>query len=133
MNRLIYALVLVLGFAAGPAMAEDCTHPGDAPSVPNGSEASRDEMVTAANAVRQFNADTSAYLECMDAKDADMAALQKQYEKNKDKEKTKEIISSRKEHIEKRNAAFEKLDKTAGKFNSAVRDYKAKTQAESGE
>ena len=133
MNRLIGALVLVLGFAAGPALAEDCKHPGDAPSVPNGSEASRDEMVTAATAVRQFNADTSAYLECMDAKDADMAALQKQYEKAKDKEKASQIIATRKAHLEKRNAAFENLDKTAGEFNSAVRDYKAKTSAESGE
>jgi len=133
MKRLIGAFVLTLGFAAGPVMADDCTHPGDAPSVPNGAEASRDEMVTAATAIRQFNADTSAYLECMDAKDADMAALQSQYEKQRNKEEAKKVVANRKERLEKRNAAFEALDSTANKFNEAVRDFKAKASAESGE
>ena len=129
MNRLIGAFALILTFAAGPVLAEECAHPGDAPAIPNGEEATRDEMVTAASSVRQFNADTTAYLECMDAKDADMAALQKQHAKEKNGEKMKEIVASRKERLEKRNAAFEALDKTAKEFNDAVRDYKANTDS----
>ena len=133
MKRLIGAFVLTLGLSAGPVLADDCTHPGDAPSVPNGAEASQSEMIAAATAVKQFNADTTAYLECMDAKDADMAALQSQYEKQKNKEEAKKVVANRKERLEKRNAAFESLDKTANEFNEAVRDYKAKASAESGE
>lgn len=130
MFRFIATSIVAFGVMTGAAIADDCVSPGAAPTVPDGKTASKEEMITGSQAVRQYNVDTSAYLECMDARDADMEALEQQAAKNKDSDRVKEIRETRAERLKERNAAFERLDKAAADFNEAVRDYKARTDAE---
>ncbi|MES1196885.1 MAG: hypothetical protein ABUL58_08070 [Steroidobacter sp.] len=69
--RAVCFAALTLGFAI-PAMA-DCAYPKTPPDPPSGSTASKEEMIAANKATKQYNNDVDVYLKCLD--DEALAAI----------------------------------------------------------
>ncbi|RMF10094.1 MAG: hypothetical protein D6763_06405 [Alphaproteobacteria bacterium] len=111
---------MALFVSLGAALAEDCVAPGASPEIPDGATATTEEMIAGSQAVRTFQADTEAYLDCLTAKDAELEAIQPAGEEGK------AIAAKRQALIENHNAAVDELNRVANAFNQAVRDYKAR-------
>ena len=80
-------------------------------SVPNGSQASMDEMVAAQTAVKAYIAEMEDYLKCLDA---DLVSL--------GEEPTQEQADA---HRTEYNAAVDTMNRVANSFNEEIRAYKA--------
>lgn len=89
---------LVVGLASDPLWA-DCVEPPPLTHIPKGATASREQMLAALQAVSAYNAAVTDYLECMD-KSGGATAL--------------------------RDVAFDRLNRTAEKFNAELRAFKAR-------
>ncbi len=61
-----FACLLVMAALSSPAWA-DCNYPKKPGRMPDGNTATRDEMVAAQRVVKQYQADITAYLECIKA------------------------------------------------------------------
>jgi hypothetical protein len=109
------AAALLLGLAALPLSARaDCSEPEAAVRIPDGSTATRDQMVAAQRAVKAYDTAVKAYGDCLQHElDAKLASggnkllLEAQYDKLN-------------------NAEVDKLQRLAGKFNDELRAFKAK-------
>ncbi|HEX4050935.1 MAG TPA: hypothetical protein VHY19_08675 [Steroidobacteraceae bacterium] len=109
------AAVLLLSLLALPVSARaDCTTPEAAVQIPNGTTATRDQMVAAQRAVKAYDTAVKTYGDCLqhelDAKLAsggDKALLEAQYDL-------------------RNRAEVDKLQKLASKFNDELRAFKAK-------
>ena len=101
-------LAAVLTYAASLPAHADCVLPPAPSKIPDGSTASEQEMVTAMQTLKEYNADVDTYLKCLDfeAKQNRLSAG--------DQEKM-------------HNAAVDTLQKVANKFNEQVRVFKSKS------
>lgn len=117
--KLLLPLSLTAALLAGPIMAA-CPVPANSVSIPNGSKASKDDMVAAQKAVKAYDADVKSYIECLKKdQDAEIAAGG---EKMTDEQKAK--VAAR--YVDKQNNEVDKLQKVADKFNAELKAYKAK-------
>ena len=85
--------------------------------MPDGATASKEEMISANQAVKKFVAETEAYVECVDAEEAKLS----------EEELTPEIHES---YVTRHNAAVDAMQTIADQFNGAIRAYKAAAAAE---
>lgn len=106
-------LAALAALAAGPAFA-DCTPPNDAITIPNGSTASRDDMVAAQKAVKALDTAVKQYSDCLTQEQSAKVAA------GGDKAKLNE------QYAQLQNAEVDKLQKAADKFNTELRAFKAK-------
>lgn len=120
MNALV-AYAAVFALMAGPAYA-DCTYPKGPSSIPDGSTSSLDQMLAAKQAVKDYNAATSAYLDCIQHERDDAIASKGDKITDEDKAKLEHI------EAEKHNAAVSQLQSVADRFNEQVRAFKAKNK-----
>jgi rhamnose utilization protein RhaD (predicted bifunctional aldolase and dehydrogenase) len=93
-----------------------CDYP-ERSTIPNGSKATKDEMVAGQKGVKKYMADMEEYLACIDEEDKlDRAGI----------EKPDAIVMAQREEmlVKKHNAAVEDMEKVAARFNEEVRDYK---------
>ena len=104
--------IVLVGQSLTPAYADDCNRP-PAPTVPNGAQATNDDMVATHGAVKTFMADTQGYLEC----------LQKIEARHQEAETLTPELQQ--EYVTRYNAAVDSMETVAAEFNQAVRDYKA--------
>lgn len=111
-SLLSLAGMLVLATAA----QAECVYPKAPSSVPNGSTATEAEMTTAAAAFKQYNADVTAYLACLQdettAKSAGVSAGQ--------------AMQIKSMQSKKHNSAVDELESNVAKFNEQVRAFKNK-------
>jgi hypothetical protein len=106
--------VSMLGLLASGSAYADCAAPDDNVQIPNGTTATRDEMIAAQKAVKAYDASVKAYSECLQQEsDAKIAA-------GSDKNKTTE------EYAKRANVEVDKVTKVADKFNVELRAYKTK-------
>ena len=120
--KLLLPLSLTAALFAGQALAE-CATPTNTVSVPNGSKASKEEMIAAQKAVKAFDVDVKSYIECLKKdQDAEIAAGG---DKMTDDQKAK--VAGR--YVDKQNNQVDKLQKVADKFNAELKAYKAKNPA----
>jgi len=109
------AALAVLALLALPASARaDCSAPSAAVQIPDGSTATRDQMVAAQRAVKAYDTAVKTYGDCLqhelDAKVAgggNREQLEAQYDRLN-------------------NVEVDKLQRLAGKFNDELRAFKAK-------
>ncbi|HTT01944.1 MAG TPA: hypothetical protein VMG11_07610 [Steroidobacteraceae bacterium] len=109
MKATLLICVAVLGglMAAPPARADDCVLPPPPSKIPDGTQASQQEMVSAMQTMKQYDGDVNVYLKCLD-------------------------FEERQKHLgpddaeARHNAAVAQLEKVAAKFNDQVRVFKAK-------
>ena len=117
--KFLLPLSLLTALVAAPAFA-DCTAPSNEVKVPNGASATKDEMVAAQHAVKDYNAAVKDYIDCITKEmDAKVAA-------GGDKLNDADRQKISKEYADMQNAAVERVQKVADKFNVELRAWKAK-------
>jgi hypothetical protein len=117
--KVLLPLTLIAALIAGPAVA-DCVAPNNEVKIPDGSKATKDEMLAAQHAIRENDAAVKQYAECLKAEqDAKLAA-------GGDKMKDEDKLKIATDYANRQNAQVEKLQKLADQFNVELRAYKAK-------
>jgi hypothetical protein len=101
----LFALLIAAG-AALPAWS-GCTLPPPPSKVPDGTNATEQDMVAAMQTLKRYNTDVSNYVKCLE------------FEANQNR-------LSRDEQARQHNAAIDGLQTVAAKFNEQVRLFKAK-------
>jgi hypothetical protein len=109
------AALLLLSLLALPATARaDCSAPDAAVQIPNGSSATRDQMVAAQRAVKSYDTAVKTYADCLQHEmDAKLATGG-----------NKQLLEAQYDRLN--NMEVDKLQKLAGKFNDELRAFKAK-------
>jgi hypothetical protein len=120
----IRAVAATVLFAA-PAFGLACEYP-ERPTLPDGSAASKDEMITAQKAVKAFLASVDEYLNCIEQEEEDAIAAMD----NPDEE----TIKRRDELLSKRfDAANEEKFLFGEKWNQQVRAYNAQKSGQNSQ
>jgi hypothetical protein len=118
MKHYLSALVLVAGFAAAQANA-GCDYPSKPGKLPDGTSATKEEMLAAKKLVVDYTESMKSYLECLDAETtAKLAAMPTALEKDKAEYQSKQD--------QKHNAAVTEMTEVTDNFNVQLRAYKAK-------
>lgn len=112
-------LLLALGSAASAA----CVYPAAPSKLPNGNTASKDEMVAANGAMKDYSkAVQEVYLPCLAQEETDtVAALDPADPELAQKKEAAAAI-----HAKKHNAALDELQALAARWNEEIRAFKAK-------
>jgi hypothetical protein len=117
--KFLLPLSLLTALIAAPAFA-DCSAPSNEVKVPDGASATKDEMIAAQHAVKDYNAAVKDYIDCI-TKEMD-AKVAMGGDKLTDADRQK--IST--EYTAMQNAAVDRVQKVADKFNVELRAWKAK-------
>jgi len=122
MKQLVSALILGCGLIAAQAQAA-CDYPAAPGKFPDGSQASKDEMLTAKKSVVKYNDDMTAYLTCIksefDTKVAGIANITPEQKAEMEKVQN-----------QKQAAALEEVTAVTDRFNEQLRAWKAKNVPE---
>jgi hypothetical protein len=110
------ACVILASLAAGAAQAT-CIYPREPEGIPDGATATYDEMVAAQKAVKQFDADITAYNACLDMELQSILA-----DPSLDEAKKAEIAAMQ---AKKNNAAVDHVTAVADRFNEQLHAYQA--------
>lgn len=118
MKHVFSALIVGATFAAAQAHAA-CDYPTPPGAFPDGSMATKEEMLAAKGLVVKYNSDMDAYLGCIKTEyDASVAALATP---------TKEQLAKmEKTQSGKQDAAFKEVTDVTERFNVQLRAWKAK-------
>ncbi len=115
-KRAILAVFLLGGFTAASA----CDYPHRA-DVPDGTTATKEEMLNGQRGIKAYMAAMEEYLSCIEAKEQETVAGGSDLDE-----------STRQQRIEmfnkKYNAAVEEMNVVAAEFNTQVRAYKERSQ-----
>ena len=115
-NLLRTACIATLFFGAQSALA--CDYPARV-QIPNGTTATKDEMLEGQRGVKKFVTDMEAYLECI--VDEERAIRMTMEELSPEDEQQREDMLNK-----KYNAAVDEMERVAAQFNVEVQAYKAK-------
>ena len=118
LSRLIFATTLLV--AAPFAFA--CDYP-QRPEIPEGSTASKEEMIAASRAVKAYQREMVSYRECVDTQSTATIA---ELEIGQADEET--INNSKMAAAKKYNASVDDEELIVARFNEAVGAYKAQSQ-----
>jgi hypothetical protein len=119
MNRLIKISFSTL-FLLSSSIAFACDYP-ERPSIPDGSAASKDELIAAKNSVQDYMAKVDEYLNCIEGDEK--AAVEKM------DSPSEEVLQRREEMLNKKfDAANEEKALLGEQFNQQIRAYNAKLQ-----
>ena len=116
-------LTLVFALGAAAHAQADCTYPNAPGAIPDGSTASKDEMIAAKNDVARYNNEMNAYLDCI--KLEIQAATPKDPSKLSKDDRAK-AEEQEKMLTQKNNAAVDELQGVVGRFNEQLKIWKAK-------
>lgn len=119
MNKMTeIACAFALLVIASPALS--CDYPSRV-DIPNGSSASKDEMIAGQRDVKNFVAQMETYLECL--VDEEKAARSQIDDLSAEDEQMREEMLNK-----KYNAAVDEMETVAARFNEEVQAYKARNQ-----
>lgn len=121
----LWSLAVIGVFTVGPLYAA-CPYPKAPEKLPDGSTATRDEMMEGQKAVKQYDADMNTYLACI-KNEADTTIAQ-----SGDKLTPEQKLEVQRQEAEKHNAAVDELEATAARFNEQVKVFKARGEKSSG-
>jgi hypothetical protein len=116
--RMTSPLLALLAITAAPAFA-DCTPPSDSLVIPNGTQATKEEMIAAQKAVKALNAAVAAYGDCLKQEEDGKVAA------GGDKVKLHNT------YAKLNNDQVARLQQVAAKFNDELHAYLAKNAAPS--
>ena len=118
MKHYLTALVLAGALAATQANA-GCDYPSKPGKAPDGTQATKDEMLAAKKIVVQYTQDMTTYLTCLDTEfQAKVASMPNVTDKEK--------AELQRKQDEKHDAAVGELTSVTDGFNEQLRAYKAK-------
>jgi len=116
MKHVLSALIVGATFAAAQAHA-GCDYPTPPGAFPDGSLATKEEMLAAKGVVVKYNSDMDAYLGCLKQEyDASVAGLT-----NKE-----QLAKMEKTQSDKQDAALKEVTDATERFNVQLRAWKAK-------
>ena len=119
MNKLIKTSIGTL-FLLSASIAFACDYP-ERPSIPDGSAASKDELLAAKGSIQDYMAKVDEYLNCIEGEEK--AAVEEM------DNPSEEILQRRDEMLNKKfDAANEEKALLGEQFNQQIRAYNAKVQ-----
>ena len=118
--QLMKIAALAGALTAAPAFAE-CNAPS-MPSLPDGAEATMEEMLAGQKAVKSFQEANMDYMKCMEAR---IEAAKKAGEDAETEDARDAAVETYTTAIEAYNKAVSAEETVAGDFNTQVREYKA--------
>ena len=101
---------------SAPTFAATCEMP-EAPELPDGNEATMDEMISGQQAFKGFQSDAQAYRDCVDETMGEMKAAAEEGEET--------AVAKYAAAVEAYNGSVAAEEKLAAEFNAAIRAYKA--------
>ncbi|MEN7343309.1 MAG: hypothetical protein AAAFM81_10220 [Pseudomonadota bacterium] len=115
--NVISRLVFIAAMASLSSVAYGaCDYPSRI-TIPNGTDASKEEMLEGSKAIKAYMNDMNAYLDCLESENQNAG----------EEGEAAEITEQRNALFTKRyNAAVEEMESQANEFNVQVRAYKAK-------
>lgn len=118
MNKLTKTIsALALTFASSAVFAA-CEYPSRV-DIPNGNEASKDEMISGSKAIKGYMETMNTYLDCIAAESESAVSAGEAEEVSKERAA---LLSKR------HNAAVAEMEKLAAEFNVQVRAYKGREE-----
>jgi uncharacterized protein YdaT len=111
--KILLSVAALAALSAGPAFA-DCSVPDNNVQIPDGSTATKAEMIAAQKAVQAYDGAVKTYTDCLQQEQ------QQKIEAGGDKAKLQ------KQYAELNNVQVEKVQQLADKFNTELKAYKAK-------
>ena len=118
MNKFIKIILSIsLMFAAQSVFA--CEYP-ERVLIPNGSTATKEEMITGQSGVKKYVADMEIYLQCI--QDEERAAREAMTDLKPEDEQEREDMLNK-----KYNAAVDEMERVAAQFNAEVQAYRAQS------
>jgi hypothetical protein len=124
MKQIFGALILSCGLAAAQANAA-CDYPVAPGKFPDGTLATKEEMLAAKKLVVKYDADMTAYLSCIQSEfDTKVALL----DKNKTTPEQKAEMARLQD--QKQTAAIDEVKSVTERFNEQLRAWKAKNVPE---
>jgi len=126
MKVLASLLVVATALASGRGYAA-CVYPKAPDKLPDGSTATKDEMIAAQKLVRGYNDDIKAYQDCLKTEYEDhMKADAGKPEKERMTKEQKDELN--KVTVQKSNAAVDEAEAVTGRFNEQIRVFNAKAK-----
>lgn len=115
----------LLAFAATSALSAaaayaDCPYPAAPEKLPDGATATLQDMLAGQKAVADYNKAVNDYVTCIDKEVGDKVAA------GGDKLKPEQKADMQRVETQKHNAAIDKLQSVADRFNEQVKVFKAK-------
>jgi hypothetical protein len=120
MNKKLPVFLAASLLISAPVLA--CDYP-ERPAIPDGTTASKDDMVAASADVKKYLADVDTYLTCIEGVEKEAIEAMEN--------PTEEEIANRTENLDKRFAAANEEKALVGEmFNQQVRAYNAKAKSD---
>lgn len=120
MNKTFVSGLCLLAALAAPAAGATCIYPRPPENAPDGATATYEQMVEAQRAVKQFDADITAYTACLQM---ELEALLASVEV--DDARRAELQAMQ---VKKNNAAVDEAQAVADRFNEQLRVYKERNK-----
>lgn len=117
-----FRLALGASLILGSGLALACDYPAR-PFIPDGNEASKDDMMTAKTAVQDFLVAVDEYLRCVETEEQSAYAAIPEDQRDESQRQERELALNR-----KFDAANEEKVLVGEQFNKQVRAYNAKRQ-----
>jgi hypothetical protein len=102
------------------AVNAECIYPQAPSDLPNGATASEQEMVAGMKSIKEYNAQVTAYLSCLDMKmETDIAAAGTDAPAD-------QVAQIKAINAKRHNAAVDELEANAARFNEQVKAFKTR-------
>ena len=120
MNKTIISGTLLAGLLAAGTASADCSYPKSPSGLPDGKTATQDEMMGGMKAIKEYNNQVTAYLNCLETE------MNTRIEAAGPDAPADQVEQIKAIHTKRHNAAVEELEATASRFNEQVKVYKAR-------
>jgi len=121
--KLLTAAAVPFLLALGSAAHAACVYPTAPDKLPNGNNATKDEMVAANGAMKEYSkAVQEVYLPCLQQEETDSVAAMDP----SDPEFAQKKAAAAAIHAKKHNAALDELQALAARWNEEIKAFKAK-------
>ena len=108
------------GLLATSIAGAECIYPKTPANTPDGATATEEQMVAGMKAVKEYNAQVSAYLSCLEME------MNARVEAAGPDAPADQVAQIKAIHTKRHNAAVEELEAHAARFNEQVKAYKSR-------
>jgi hypothetical protein len=120
MNKITVAGTVLAALLATVAANADCNYPKAPSGLPDGATATQDEMVAGMKAIKEYNANVTTYLSCLETE------MNTRIEAAGPDAPPEQLEQIKAIHTKRHNAAVEELEANATRFNEQVKVYKGR-------
>jgi hypothetical protein len=120
MTKITVAGTLLAGLLAAVAANAECSYPKAPTGLPDGATATQDQMVEGMKAIKEYNGQVTAYLNCLETE------MNTRIEAAGPDAPADQIEQIKAIHTKRHNAAVEELEANAARFNEQVKVYKGR-------